>query len=98
MITAKERHDLLLAERSRDADQIYNAIAIVQHNNPSATLLDCEMCFRDAAAQTYLVMGLDSALHIVLGMQAWRAKLVEIGEDARITNYARLAQQRGETQ
>jgi hypothetical protein len=84
MITPEQRHELLLADRTLDVDQVRTAIENVMGENPDATLLDCEMALRDAAAHSYLVMSLDGVtLHIVLGMQAWRAALANVNTEAR---------------
>lgn len=100
MLTPDQRHALLLADRSRNSDVIRGAIERVQENNPSATLLDCEMAFRDAAAQTYLVIDAEGVLHIAMGMQAWRELTILAGEgrgtaehwEATVkANHARLA-------
>jgi hypothetical protein len=78
MITPEQRRVLLKADRSRDVQLIRDTITAVMALNQSATLLDCEMCFRDAAAQTYLVVDKDGGLHIVFGIQARLAKLLEV--------------------
>ena len=91
MLLPGQRHALLLADRSRDIGVIRAAIHKVLADNPDATLLDCELAFRDAAAHTYLVMDHHGALYIVLGMQAWKAKLVEIDKEADVyLNHTRL--------
>ena len=92
MLLVGQRHELLLADRSRDVEMIRTAIDKVMADNPDATLLDCEMAFRDAAANTYLVMDEEGTLHIVFGMQAWRAALIEIGKRVGSANHARLLQ------
>lgn len=91
MITAKQRHALLVADRTRNAEVIRGVIDTVREENPACTLLDCEMCFRDAAAQTYLVMGEEGKLHIVFGVQAWLDLLVTM-DNTKTANNARLLQ------
>jgi len=94
MLTPDQRHSLLLADRSRDAEAIRLTVMDVLDENESATLLDCEMCFRDAAAQTYLVMDEDGVLHILIGVQAWLEKMLEVSKQANRDNHARLLQSR----
>lgn len=50
-----QRAALLRAERTRKPETIVAAIAHALEASPGATMLDCEMTFRDSGAQTYLV-------------------------------------------
>ena len=77
MITPRQRHQLLLADISRDVDLITAAVTEVLAANPDATLFDIEMAFRDAGARAYVIAG--SELTIWLSMRAWRAALGRAG-------------------
>jgi hypothetical protein len=67
-ITPQQRNALLLADRSRDVHLVYEAVVKVTEDNPALTLLDIELVFRDAAGNSYLVIGEDGTLRIVFGM------------------------------
>ena len=73
MITPRQRHQLLLADISRDVDLVTTAVTEVLAANLDATLFDIEMAFRDAGARAYVIAGPE--LTIVLGMGAWCAAL-----------------------
>jgi hypothetical protein len=77
MITKAHRNMLLVADRTRDLDVIAVVIDHVLAES-RATLLDIEMCFRDAAALTYLVANGDHP-KIVLQMPAMLKALDELG-------------------
>jgi phage baseplate assembly protein gpV len=77
-LTVDQRHALLLAARSQSVDLITAAVDQVLTDDPDADLLDCEAAFRDGAAQAYVIAD-GAKFHIVLGMQAWRAALAEVG-------------------
>lgn len=101
VITPYQRNVLLAADRSRDVDVVYEAIGKVTLDNPFATLLDIEMTFRDAAANSYLILDKQGVLHIMIGMDAWHAELTRMKMDSADNwaglikvNHARLAQHR----
>jgi len=48
-IDKHHRNMLLVADRTRDLDVIAAVIEVVLTESPGATLLDVELCFRDAA-------------------------------------------------
>ena len=77
-LTADQRHALLLADGSQSVDLITAAVNQVLADDPDADLLDCEAAFRDGAAQAYVIAD-GAKFRIVLGMQAWRAALAEVG-------------------
>ena len=52
-LTPKQRHQLLLADRFRDASWITAAIEHLLAANSTVTLLEIEMAFRDAGCATY---------------------------------------------
>lgn len=90
-ITAKQRHQLLVADRTRSGGWI---TAVVEHlltADPAVTLLDVKAAFRDAGAQAYVIGG--DPFEIVLGVSAWRAALERCGVTAA-KNWAALADRR----
>lgn len=78
MLTPKQRHQLLLADRAHHAGVIRRAIAEVLAANPDASLLDVELALRDGAAQAYLIAS-GGGLSIVFGFPAGRSALVAGG-------------------
>ena len=50
MITPKQRHKILLADQTRDAAWITAAIEHLLAADPTVTLLDIEIAFRDGGA------------------------------------------------
>ena len=78
MLTADQRHQLLRADRSRDAGVIRRSIAEVLAANPETSLLEIETALRDGAAQAHLIAS-GAGLSIVFGFPAWRAALVAGG-------------------
>ena len=86
MISAADRHVLLVADRTRDPAVVTAMIESVMADNPAVTLFEIEAALRDGAAQSYLIAG--NPFEIVIGMAAWRAALGELGiepEDNRET-------------
>jgi len=81
-ITARQTYDLLLADRTRDPALVAAMVQEVLADNPTATLLDCEMAFRDAAAHSYVVADVEG-YRIVIGVQAQRAALQATGIEAQ---------------
>jgi hypothetical protein len=77
MITPRQRHQLLLADISRDVATVTAAVTEVLAANPDATLFDIEMAFRDVGARAYVIASPEPT--IVLGMRAWRAALGRAG-------------------
>jgi hypothetical protein len=99
VITPHQRNALLIADRTREVEVVLREIEQVMVDNPFATLLDIEMVFRDAAANSYLVMSEQGELSVVFGMQAWQQALLEFkpdeGSRAQSTNYERLLRSQG---
>ena len=54
-LSPKQRHKLLMADRTRDAAWITTVIEELIEANPDTTLIEVEREFRDAGSQTYLV-------------------------------------------
>jgi len=95
MLRPDQRHALLLADRTLDLDEVHEAVSYVLSVNPNATLMDCEMAFRDAAAHSYLISTGDG-FRVVIGMFAWRVALGKERISAeqnhgRLLQYSRVA-------
>jgi hypothetical protein len=89
VLNSEHRQRLLLAERNRDVGKIVEAIAEVTNDAPGATMLDVDMVFRDAGAQTFLVAEGDSGgVKICFGITEARAAL---GKRTPAENRLRLA-------
>jgi hypothetical protein len=74
MLTAAHRHQILLADRSRDVATVTAAVRDVLAANPLTTLPEIELALRDAAAQSYVIAdGAD--FRIVIGIAARLAAL-----------------------
>ena len=78
MITANLRHQLIVADRTRDIDVIAAIIDAMLAENDDLSPLEVEMALRDAAAQSYLVF-VNGRLAVVLGMVAWLTALAQEG-------------------
>jgi len=96
LLTPDHRHALLIADRTLDVEQVRLAVVYVLTSNPGATLLDCEMALRDAAAHSYLI-GTPDGFRVVIGMMAWRIALKKEGLTAehnhgRLLQYGRVAE------
>ena len=78
MITDKQRHMVLVADRTRDLDVIATIIDTLLAENKNLSPLDVEAALRDAAAHAYLIAAA-SKLSVVIGMPAWKSALAELG-------------------
>ena len=80
LAAAKQRHQLLLADRTRADAWI---TAVVEHllaADPTVTLAEVETAFRDAAALSYVIAGRDKTFCVITGgMPAMLAALGEAG-------------------
>jgi len=94
MITAKQRHQLEVADRTRDIDVIGIIVDDMLVEHPEVTPLDIETALRDAAARTYLIVN-DGEISVVLGMQNWLDTLERHGMTPH-QNRAALAAMSGE--
>ena len=81
-----QAHALLIAERSRDATKITEAISAVLAANSETNLLEIEEVFRDAGSSVYLIA--EPELTIVIGMSAWRSALDRLGMSPQESRYA----------
>ena len=80
-LSPKQRHKLVMADRTHDAAWITVVIEDLLAANPETTLLEIDQEFRDAAAQTYLVAmpGTASGFEVVLGEYSFRRRLAAAG-------------------
>jgi hypothetical protein len=78
MLDPKQRHKLLLADRTGDVAWITAAIERLLAADPGVELIDCEAAFREAAAQSYLIACQDK-FEVVVGMKNWIAALDRLG-------------------
>lgn len=78
MITARERHRLLMADRTRDATWIAAVVADVLAKNRDTDLAEIETMFRDAAAHSY-VIACQGKFSIAIGMPAMLAAVAAAG-------------------
>jgi hypothetical protein len=74
----KQRHRLLLADRTKDATWVRAAIDHLMAADPDVTLDEIEDVLRAAASTAYLV-GTAERFEVVIGFRAWRAALAEAG-------------------
>jgi hypothetical protein len=73
MLDPKQRHKLLMADRTRDVTWIRAAIEHLIAADPDVTLADVEDVLRDAAGSSY-VIGTADRFEVVIGMPAWLAE------------------------
>jgi hypothetical protein len=71
-ISARQRHMLEVADRTRDVDVVMSIVDAVLVEG--ATPIEVEEAFRDASAQSYLIA---KPFSIVLGMKEMLAALAE---------------------
>ena len=81
-----QAHALLIAELSRDAATIAEAISAVLAMSLETNLLEVEEVFRDAGSPVYLIA--KPELTIVFGMPAWRSALDRLGMSPLENRYA----------
>ena len=80
MLDPKQRHKLLMADRTGDATWIAAAIEHLLAADPTVTLLEIETAFRDAACATYLIACPGKTFQVLVGgLLAWRSALAEAG-------------------
>ena len=81
-----QAHVLLIAERSRHAATIAEAIEAVLAMSPETNLLEVEEVFRHAGSPVYLIA--QPELTIVIGMPAWRRALDCLGMSPQESRFA----------
>jgi hypothetical protein len=74
----KQRHKLLMADRTRDAAWITAAIQHQMAADSTVTLDEVEAAFREAAANSYLI-ACPGKFEVVIGVQVWIAELDRLG-------------------
>ena len=80
-----QAHALLIAERSRDAATIIEAIEAVLAMSSETNLFEIDQVFRDAGSPVYLIA--KPELTIVIGMPAWRRALDCLGMSPQENRY-----------
>ena len=79
----KQRHKLLMADRTCDATWIAAVVENLLAADPTVTLDEIEAALRDAAAHSYVVACPGKTFRVITGgMPEWRAALVEAGVTA----------------
>jgi hypothetical protein len=74
----KQRHRLLLADRTRDPDAVTAVIVRLRNENRGATLAEIEDALRAAAGVSYLI-GTAEGFEVVIGFAASRGALAKAG-------------------
>ena len=83
----KQRHKLLMADRTGDAGWITAVIEKLLTADPTVTLDEIEEVLRAAAGTAYLV-GTAKGFEVVIGFTAWRDVLAEAGVTAEANRQA----------
>lgn len=78
-LSRRQKQQLLLADRGYDASAVMAAIAALTRENDTATLLDCEMALRDAAAWSFLVAVPGAEFEVLGGTLAMCGRLAGLG-------------------
>jgi hypothetical protein len=78
MLDPKQRHKLLMADRTRDTAWITAVIENVLAADRTVTLAEVEAVFRDAAAASYVIAD-GTAFRILIGMPAMLAAVAAAG-------------------
>ena len=97
--TPKQRHKLVMADRTRDETWITVMIEDLLAANPQTTLLEIDQEFRDAGAQTHLIAtpGTAAGVEVVLGELAFRRRVAAAGMTAEQNRAALAAETRPST-
>ena len=88
----KQRHKLLMADRTGDAAWITAAIEHLVAADPTVTLDEIEGALRDAAGSAYVVAG--ERFEVVIGMPAMLAAVATVGMTP-LENWVALARKTG---
>jgi hypothetical protein len=80
-LSLKQRHKLLMADRTRDAAWITSVIEDLLAANPDTSLSEIDQELRTAAAHTYLVAtpGTAAGFKVALGAFAFRRQIAAAG-------------------
>jgi hypothetical protein len=84
MLDGKQRHRILVADRTRDVTWLRAVIEHLMTADPDVTLAEIEDVLRAAAGNTYLV-GTPDGFEIVVGFAAWRDALNKAGVTVKRT-------------
>ena len=83
MLDPKQRHKLLMADRTGDVTWITAVVENLLAADPTVTLAEIETAFRDGACATYPIAGPSKTVHVITGgMPAWRDALAAAGATA----------------
>jgi hypothetical protein len=74
----KQRHRLLISDRTRDPDAVTAVIAGLRNENRGPTLAEIEDALRAAAGVSYLI-GTAEGFEVVIGFAASRRALAKAG-------------------
>ena len=85
-IALDQAYALFIAQRSREATKITEAISAVLAANSETNLLEIEEVFRDAGSSVYLIA--KPELTIAFEMPAWRSALDRLGMSPLENRYA----------
>ena len=87
LLDPKQRHKLLMADRTGDAGWVTAVIEKLLTADPTVTLDEIEDALRAAAGTAYLV-GTAKGFEVVIGFTAWRDVLAEAGVTAEANRQA----------
>ena len=96
MISAKQRHRLLSADRSRDPATIAAAVRDVLAASPDLTAGDCEQALRDGACHAFLLAA-EGGFEVVVGFARLADKLAAAGSTPAKNRAALAALRQDET-
>jgi hypothetical protein len=74
-ISARQRHRLIVADRSFDCAAIATAVRDVLGDNPALSLFDVEVALRDARCWAFLIAAPGAGFDVAGGVLAHRARL-----------------------
>jgi hypothetical protein len=86
-LDSKQRHKLLMADRTGDAGWVTAVIEKLLTVDPTVTLDEIEDALRAAAGTAYLV-GTATGFEVVIGFTAWRDVLAAAGVTAEANRQA----------
>jgi hypothetical protein len=87
MLDLKQRHKLLLADRTKDVSWITATIKHLMTRHPDVTLAEVEDVLRAGAGTAYLI-ATAGRFEVVVGFTAWRDALAKAGITAEVNRAA----------
>ena len=88
----KQRHQLLMADRTGDPAWIAATIDRLLASDPDVDLLEIEAAIREAAARSYLIAD-GAGFCVLIGVQAWIAELDRLGRSPEQNRQALAGEQ-----